>query len=138
MNASGFDRDTFQFNAPAGQFITINVYADQPFNNNDMGDKVHDLSGNGSVFEPVLRVYEGSNWATEELAIAVARFDPSQYGPGPASFFDVAAEGVNDFLPTISLTFEAPSTNIYYMSLEAEQPFSGSTYFFEVIRHNNP
>lgn len=115
------DTDTFQFVPPAaGTLVTVNVYAKEPAT-----AKAHDLDGFGSTLQPVVTVY--NNTLTQLTQASYTN--------------TVAAEGITEMAPTLSVSYLSQGDAINYIHIASETPLVASdypAYFIEVIPDPTP
>lgn len=113
--ALGSEADFFRFNASQNRLTTIAIYAD---NSPTGSDGFENYSGHGSDLAPVLEVFDGDG-----ASIALSTSNPVS---------GIYTEGVVDGLPTAAVSFVAPASGTYFVSVVDDSGSTGDSYFYVI------
>jgi hypothetical protein len=109
------DVDVFRFLAVKDRLVTIQCYATNVDPNLLMSDGFSEYSGHGSSLDPLLTIKDGAGTTLASSTINAA---------------DVTTECITDGLPTMAVSFVAPSTGTFYVQVEsASGAFDPSDYY---------
>lgn len=114
------DKDIYRFLAVKDRLVTIQAYATNIDPNLLMSDGFFEYSGHGSNLDPLLTIFDTDG--TTVLASSTI------------NAADVTTECITDGLPTMAVSFVAPSTGSFYVQVESASGSADPSNYYVITK----